>query len=148
MWQIFKYSNICVIFDMNIHLCDICIVLFHTNIFGYPFVSFSWYEYILIIVQFEINTNVTLWLKSLVCCATGNAWHTEWHDIKATYPPNWRKKSTLWDNETMFSWWIAVFRLVCPHGETCWAVNAALFISASSLFAPNQQSYQMTLILD
>ena len=36
-----KYLNIRVIFDTNIHSYNICIVLFHTEIFGYLFVRMS-----------------------------------------------------------------------------------------------------------
>ena len=39
----------------------VCVKKFHTNIFGYSFVSFSWHEYIRIFVHVKIHTNVTLW---------------------------------------------------------------------------------------
>ena len=58
-WRI--YSNI-QIFPIQIFIrIFIRIKKFHTNIFGYSFVSFSWHEYIRIFIRIKIHTNVTLW---------------------------------------------------------------------------------------
>ena len=64
VWQIFEYLNIRVIFDTNIHSYNICIVLFHTNTFGYSFISSSWYEYIQIYIF--ILKSIRMFLKSPV----------------------------------------------------------------------------------
>ena len=54
VWRIFKYSNIRVILDTKIHSINVCIISFHTNIFGQSFISLFWYKCIRIFVRIVV----------------------------------------------------------------------------------------------
>ena len=60
--SIWKFEYIWIFSDANIHSYN----FFDTNIFGYSFVSFYWYEYIRIFVRIVFYTNIFK-RKNLTC---------------------------------------------------------------------------------